>query len=81
MSDRSSSCGPSSGRDQPAAHLRLCADGPMLVRGAATVTDADGVDHAVERPVVAVCMCGATGRAPWCDGTHARLGRGRRPRA
>nr|WP_174268025.1 CDGSH iron-sulfur domain-containing protein [Nocardioides zeae] len=52
----------------------MCPGGPLLVRGAQEVLDADGVAHPVERPVVAVCACGATGRAPWCDGTHARIG-------
>ncbi|GAB3079980.1 CDGSH iron-sulfur domain-containing protein [Nocardioides zeae] len=62
--------------DRPAdpVRVRLCPGGPLLVRGAQEVLDADGVAHPVERPVVAVCACGATGRAPWCDGTHARIG-------
>lgn len=44
--------------------------GPVLVRGADVVRGADGVEHPTERPVVAVCACGLTQRAPWCDGTH-----------
>lgn len=62
-------------RERPAdpVRVRLCPGGPLLVRGAQEVLDADGVAHPVERPVVAVCACGATGRAPWCDGTHARI--------
>lgn len=50
--------------------VRQCPGGPLLVRGAATVTDPDGVEHAVERPVVAVCACARSQRQPWCDGTH-----------
>ncbi|MDT9591437.1 CDGSH iron-sulfur domain-containing protein [Nocardioides zeae] len=52
---------------------RVCPGGPLLLRGADEVVDADGRAHEVTRPVVAVCLCGATGRAPWCDGTHARI--------
>lgn len=50
---------------------RLCPDGPLLLRGADEVVAADGTVHPVTRPVVAVCACGRSGRAPWCDGTHA----------
>lgn len=50
--------------------VRLCPDGPALVRGADSVVDDEGVRHEVTRPVVAVCVCGRTSRAPWCDGTH-----------
>ena len=54
-----------------------CADGPMLVRGRAVVTTEDGVEHPTVRPVSAVCRCGATSRAPWCDGAHKLLNRRR----
>lgn len=48
----------------------LCPGGPALLRGADSVTDESGQRHPVDRPVVAVCRCGASGRQPWCDGTH-----------
>ena len=48
----------------------LCPGGPMLVRGAESVRDADGRVHPVDRPVVAVCRCLKSSRLPWCDGTH-----------
>lgn len=59
----------------PAEDVRLteCPDGPLLVRRARTVVDAEGVTHAVTRPVVALCRCGASQRLPWCDGVHKRL--------
>jgi CDGSH-type Zn-finger protein len=50
--------------------IQVVPGGPCLVRGADVIRDGDGVDHEVGRPVVAVCMCGLTQRAPWCDGTH-----------
>ena len=50
--------------------VRACPDGPVLVRGADVVVDEEGAEHAVTRPVVAVCVCGRSARAPWCDGTH-----------
>ena len=53
--------------------ITVCPGGPFLVRGADQIIDSDGVAHATTRPVVAVCRCGKTGRAPWCDGTHKLL--------
>jgi CDGSH-type Zn-finger protein len=53
--------------------VRVCPDGPVLVRGADTVLDEMGEQHAVTRPVVAVCACGRSSRKPWCDGTHQAL--------
>lgn len=53
--------------------VRLCPDGPVLVRGADVVLDDDGAEHPVTRPVVAVCTCGRSSLKPWCDGTHQVL--------
>jgi CDGSH-type Zn-finger protein len=53
--------------------------GPALVRGATEVYDDEGVAHPVERPVVAVCLCGLSQRAPWCDATH-KVAAAARPR-
>jgi CDGSH-type Zn-finger protein len=50
--------------------VQVCPRGPLLVRGAEVVVDDDGVEHAVARPVVALCACGRSGRKPWCDATH-----------
>jgi CDGSH-type Zn-finger protein len=50
--------------------VEVCPGGPLLVRGADSVLDDDGVEHEVTRPVVAVCACGKSQRRPWCDGTH-----------
>ncbi|WP_369055862.1 CDGSH iron-sulfur domain-containing protein [Kineococcus terrestris] len=50
--------------------ITVCPDGPLLVRGPAVVLDADGVDVPRERRTIALCRCGRTGSAPFCDGTH-----------
>ncbi len=57
-------------RDFDHPDVVLCADGPMLLRGAQSVQDADGTVHPVHRPVVALCRCEKSSRLPWCDGTH-----------
>ncbi|MBV9830490.1 MAG: CDGSH iron-sulfur domain-containing protein [Marmoricola sp.] len=55
--------------------VRVCPDGPLLVRGADKVTDSSGQEHEVTRPVVAVCTCGKSQRLPWCDSTHKSIPR------
>ena len=52
-----------------------CPNGPLLVRGAHAVV-ADGERHEVQRPVVALCVCGKSSRRPWCDGTHKVIPKG-----
>lgn len=64
----------SRGREpERAIEVTLCPDGPLLVRGATHIVDTEGVRHAVQRPVVAVCRCGTSRRRPWCDGMHKLL--------
>lgn len=70
---RTETCGEASVRLESAAgdiEVRRCDRGPLLVRGADSVRDDGGEEHAVTRPVVAICACGKTQRWPWCDGTH-----------
>ncbi|KAA1422932.1 CDGSH iron-sulfur domain-containing protein [Mumia zhuanghuii] len=60
----------------PATEVVLCPGGPALIRSDVAVVDvivAEGQSVA-RRPVVALCRCGRTGRAPWCDGTHKLAG-------
>jgi CDGSH-type Zn-finger protein len=57
--------------------VRVCPDGPVLVRGAETVVDDRGEVHEVTRPVVALCACGRSTRQPWCDATHQAAARQR----
>ena len=63
-------------RGEGAVRVRVCPGGPLLVRGADVIEDADHVEHAVTRPVVAVCVCERSQRAPWCDGTHKFVQKG-----
>ncbi len=57
----------------------ICPGGPMLVFGDLVVEDADGTTHRTHRPVSAVCRCGKSASAPWCDGTHKALPPRQRP--
>ena len=48
-------------------------DGPLYLSGDVVVRAADGreLDRAGR---LALCRCGATGNAPWCDGSHRAVG-------
>lgn len=55
------------------SEVEVIPDGPALIRGIDVIKTADGREHEVTRPVVAVCLCGRTQRGPWCDGTHKAI--------
>lgn len=57
----------------------VCPGGPMLVRGASAVRDAEGVVHRPDRPLVALCRCHLSSALPWCDATHKLLPEDKRP--
>lgn len=53
--------------------IRVVADGPLYVRGALEVCDADG--RAIQAgPRVALCRCGASKNKPFCDNSHIEAG-------
>jgi CDGSH-type Zn-finger protein len=64
-----------------APDVMICPGGPMLVRGARTIQAADGVEHLVTRPLVALCRCQMSSDLPWCDATHKLLPPDKRPDA
>lgn len=46
-------------------------DGPLALRGNLLIRTPDGDVREVR---AALCRCGASGRKPFCDGTHAKIG-------
>lgn len=65
-------------REEPVT-ITAYPDGPLILRGPATVLGEDGQELLRERPTVALCRCGMTSRPPLCDGSH-KLAAGRRRR-
>ena len=55
-------------------------NGPYLVRGGATVKDADGNEYEAQ-DVIALCRCGHSATKPFCDASHKREGFESTPRA
>ncbi|GAC1357398.1 MAG: hypothetical protein NVSMB31_17920 [Vulcanimicrobiaceae bacterium] len=55
--------------------IKVRNNGPYLVTGAVTLTDADGAAYPLEgRSSIALCRCGASTTKPFCDGTHSKMG-------
>lgn len=55
------------------AGIQSATDGPYLVTGVETMTNHLG-EPLPTTPTMALCRCGASGRKPFCDGSHARIG-------
>ncbi|GAB2983480.1 CDGSH iron-sulfur domain-containing protein [Frigoribacterium salinisoli] len=49
-------------------------DGPLLVRGDVDIVTPDGTPVPRDRRTVALCRCGTSTIAPWCDGSHKITG-------
>ncbi len=62
------------GRDA-AVEIVISPSGPMLVRGPVALVGADGEPLPRRRGTVALCRCGKTSIAPYCDGTHKLIRR------
>jgi CDGSH-type Zn-finger protein len=45
-------------------------DGPLLVRGPVELHDQDGNPIETGREVIALCRCGKSRQAPFCDSSH-----------
>lgn len=53
--------------------ITLVRDGPLYVRGAIDLCDADG-ETISAGPRVALCRCGASKNKPFCDNSHIEAG-------
>jgi CDGSH-type Zn-finger protein len=65
-----------SGAENPGGEsvvITVCPNGPLLVRGPASIVDKDGSELPRHRPTIALCRCGKSRLAPLCDGTHKLL--------
>ncbi|WP_366146508.1 CDGSH iron-sulfur domain-containing protein [uncultured Pseudokineococcus sp.] len=60
------------------ASITVCPDGPLLVRGDVEIVGTDGEPVERRRQTVALCRCGRTSIAPYCDGSHKVRGPRRR---
>jgi CDGSH iron-sulfur domain-containing protein 3 len=54
--------------------IKVRENGPYLVRGPVTLTDAEGNAFVVETADIALCRCGGSQTKPFCDGSHKTNG-------
>jgi CDGSH-type Zn-finger protein len=52
--------------------IRILDNGPLLVTGTVTLSDADGGVFATDQDTIALCRCGHSANRPFCDGSHKR---------
>ena len=69
-------------RPTPRAQTTVTAypDGPLLLRGPAVIVGEDGEELDRRPGTVALCRCGRSSLAPFCDGTHKAVNRAARLR-
>lgn len=55
--------------------IRMRPNGPFVVEGPMKLVDSDGAPFETnpDKPVVALCRCGASAKRPFCDGAHNRI--------
>jgi CDGSH-type Zn-finger protein len=60
-----------------ATTIRLRDNGPLVIQGEdVRIIDAEGnvFTPPPDKPLVALCRCGASARRPFCDGSHKQCG-------
>lgn len=61
-------------RGQQPVTIEACPNGPLLVRGDVELVDGQGDPIERRRRTVALCRCGSSAIAPFCDGSHKAIG-------
>ncbi len=59
--------------NMPGANIKVMKNGPLLVEGGCFLKNNEGTLLAEKGPY-ALCRCGCSGKKPFCDGTHIKVG-------
>ncbi|HKL93640.1 MAG: CDGSH iron-sulfur domain-containing protein [Bacteroidales bacterium] len=59
-------------QENQAVSIKVLKGAPYLVKGPITLIHTDGREEVMES--AHLCRCGASGKKPFCDGTHAKIG-------
>ena len=57
----------------PVTEIVVSPKGPYLIKTECIIKHADGREE-TRKGTVALCRCGASGKKPFCDGTHNKTG-------
>ena len=57
---------------KPKTKIEVKPNGPLVLCGQLEITLADGQVKLMER--VVICRCGQSGKMPYCDASHNRVG-------
>jgi CDGSH-type Zn-finger protein len=57
---------------KPKTKIEVKPNGPLVLCGQLEITLADGQVKHMER--VVICRCGQSGKMPYCDASHNRVG-------
>lgn len=57
---------------KPKTKIEIKPNGPLVLCGQLEITLADGQVKRMER--VVICRCGQSGKMPYCDASHNRVG-------
>jgi 3-phenylpropionate/trans-cinnamate dioxygenase ferredoxin subunit len=50
------------------------ANGPYMVKGECELVDAQGQKVPTQGDAIYLCRCDGSGKKPFCDGTHKKIG-------
>jgi CDGSH-type Zn-finger protein len=55
--------------------IRCRENGPYVIQGPVRIVDHQGREFTLptDKPLLALCRCGASGQKPFCDGSHKQI--------
>ncbi|MBA7511321.1 hypothetical protein ES705_03312 [subsurface metagenome] len=59
-------------KDKP-TEIKIMKDGPLVVKGNIKIIGSEG-EELRQMKMASFCRCGKSGKMPFCDGTHRRIG-------
>lgn len=48
-------------------------NGPLTIKGEFSLIDGEGNEFTIDKPMAAICRCGASANQPFCNGAHQKL--------
>ena len=55
------------------AQVKVNDNGPLTIKGDFSLLDGEGNEFTIDKPMAAICRCGASANQPFCNGAHKSL--------